>query len=71
MNKVILEFTLNNHKHTYFRRFNIYKEPITTTNKINAKLIKENEIPKIIEAIIKIHGKNAIKDIKTIKGGEE
>ena len=43
MRKVILEFTLNGHKKTYYRRTNIFGEVVTTTNVVSAKRLKEEE----------------------------
>ena len=67
MNKVILEFTLNGRKHTYYRRTDIYGKPITTTNINNAKKIKEINVKNTIELLIKEIGKDNIKDINIIK----
>ena len=67
MNKVILEFTLNGRKHTYYRRTDIYGKPITTTNINNAKKIKEINVKNTINLLIKEIGKDNIKDINIIK----
>ena len=67
MNKVILEFTLNGRKHTYYRRTDIYGKPITTTNVNNAKKIKETDVKNTINLLIKEIGKDNIKDINIIK----
>lgn len=67
MNKVILEFTLNGRKHTYYRRTDIYGKPITTTNVNNAKKIKEADVKNTINLLIKEMGKDNIKDINIIK----
>lgn len=67
MNKVILEFTLNGRKHTYYRRTDIYGKPITTTNVNNAKKIKETDVKNTINLLIKEMGKDNIKDINIIK----
>lgn len=67
MNKVILEFTLNGRKHTYYRRTDIYGKPITTTNINNAKKIKETDVKNTINLLIKEIGKDNIKDINIIK----
>ena len=67
MNKVILEFTLNGRKHTYYRRTDIYGKPITTTNINNAKKIKEINVKNTINLLIKEMGKDNIKDINIIK----
>lgn len=68
MDKVILEFTLNGRKNTYFRRIDIFNKPLTTTNINSAKNIKESEVKNIIKLLIMQYGKNNIKDIKQIKG---
>ena len=67
MNKVILEFTLNGRKHTYYRRTDIYGKPITTTNINSAKKIKEEEAKNTIKLLIKELGKDNVKDINIIK----
>ena len=67
MNQVILEFTLNGRKHTYYRRTDIYGKPITTTNVNNAKKIKETDVKNTINLLIKEMGKDNIKDINIIK----
>jgi hypothetical protein len=66
MRNTILEFTLNGHKHTYYRRTNIFGEVVTTTNKNSAKVIKESEVPSIIKKIITQYGKENVGDIKSI-----
>jgi len=67
MDKVILEFTLNGRKHTYYRRTDVYGKPITTTNVNNAKKVKENTTKDIVNALIKEYGKNNIEDVNIIK----
>lgn len=67
MNKVILEFTLNGRKHTYYRRTDIYGKPITTTNINSAKKIKETDAKNTIKLLIKELGKDNVKDINIIK----
>lgn len=67
MAKVILEFTLNGRKHTYFRRTDIYGKPLTTTNKNSAKQIKETNIKNTIALLIKEYGKSNITDVNVIK----
>lgn len=64
--RVILEFTLNGHKNTYYRRTDIFGDPITTTSKTNAKEIRETEIPTILKSLIMKYGKESIKDFKSI-----
>ena len=70
MKKVILEFTLNGHKHTYFRRVDMYGSPVTTTNRNSARKLKENEVPAIVKLLIKEHGKDNVTDINPISGDE-
>ena len=67
MDKVILEFTLNGRKHTYYRRTDVYGKPITTTNVNSAKKVKENTTKDIVNALIKEYGKNNIEDVNIIK----
>ena len=67
MNKVILEFTLNGRKHTYYRRTDIYGKPITTTNINSAKKIKETDVKNTVKLLIKELGKDNVKDINIIK----
>jgi len=47
MDKVILEFTLNGRKKTYYRRTDINGNPLTTTNKNSAKRIKSLKLKEI------------------------
>lgn len=51
MNKVILEFTLNGRKHTYYRRKTIFGEAVTTTNKNSAKRMDESKVKDIIKLL--------------------
>lgn len=67
MKKVILEFTLNGHKRTYYRRTDVFGEVVTTVNQESARLIKENEVPEIIKKLIVKHGKENVKDVNIIK----
>lgn len=71
MKKVILEFTLDGRKHTYYRRTDIYGKPLITTNVNSAKKIKESEIKGITALLIKEFGKDKITDINPIKEDEE
>lgn len=71
MKKVILEFTLSGHKHTFYRRTNIFGEVVTTTNKNSAKIIKESEIPDIVKKLILQHGKENVDDINPIENGSQ
>lgn len=71
MKNVILEFTLQGHKHTYYRRTNIYGEVVTTTNKNSAKLLKESEVPGIVKKLITQYGKENVGDIKPIENGNQ
>lgn len=70
MKKVILEFTLNGHKHTYFRRVDMYGSPVTTTNIHSARKLKENEVPGIVKLLIQEHGKDNVTDVNPISGDE-
>jgi hypothetical protein len=70
MKKVILEFTLNGHKHTYFRRVDMFGSPVTTTNRNSARKVKESEVPGIVKLLIKEHGKNNVTDVNPISGDE-
>lgn len=70
MKKVILEFTLNGHKHTYYRRTDIYGGPVTTTNINSARKLKESEVPGIVKLLIKEYGKDNVIDIKPISGDD-
>ena len=67
MNKVILEFTCNGHKHTFFKRVSIFGEAVTTNNKESARPIKEQDLPSIVKKLIEQFGKDNIKDINPIK----
>jgi hypothetical protein len=70
MKKVILEFTLNGHKHTYFKRVDMFGSPVTTTNRNSARKVKESEVPGIVKLLIKEHGKNNVTDVNPISGDE-
>ena len=63
MNKVILEFTLSGHKHTFYRRTNVFGEVVTTTNRNSAKLIKEGEVPTLVKKLITQYGKENVEDV--------
>ena len=67
MNKVILEFTCNGHKHTFFKRFSIFGEAVTTNNKDSARGVKEQDVPKVVKKLIEQFGKDNIKDVNPIK----
>ena len=67
MNKVILEFTLNGRKHTYYRRTDIYDKPMTTSNIISAKKLKYTDDKNTVKLLIKELGKDNVKDINIIK----
>jgi hypothetical protein len=67
MNKVLLEFTCNGHKHTFFKRVSIFGEAVTTNNKESARPIKEQDLPNIVKKLIEKFGKDNIKDINPIK----
>lgn len=70
MKKVILEFSLNGRKHTYYRRTTIFGEALTTTNRNSAKKIKESDVPNIVKKLVKQFGKDNIDDIKPIEGDD-
>jgi hypothetical protein len=70
MRAVILELTLNGHKHTYYRRTDMFGRVVTTTNKYSARKIKESEVPGIVKLLIQEHGKENVKDINPISGDE-
>ena len=70
MNKVIIEFTLNGRKNTYYRRTDLYGTPLITTNVNSAKKVKESDAKGIIAQLIKEHGKNNVTDINLIKEDE-
>lgn len=71
MKNTILEFTLNGRKHTYFRRIDIFNEPLVTNNIKNAKKVNESSIPKILKSLVLKYGKDNIKDFKPIKDKKE
>jgi hypothetical protein len=70
MKTVILEFTLNGHKHTYYRRTDLYGKALTTTNIHSASKLRESAVPGIVKLLIKEHGKDNIKDINLISGDD-
>jgi len=57
MEKVKLEFTLNGRKNTYFRRFDMYGKPLTTTNINSARYIKLTEVKGVIKTLMIEYGK--------------
>ena len=63
MKHIILEFTLGGHKHTFYRRTNVFGEVVTTTNRNSAKLIKEGEVPALMKKIITQYGKENVEDV--------
>ena len=67
MKKVILEFTCNGHKHTFFKRLDMFGEAITTNNKDNARAVKKQDIPNLVKKLIEQYGKDNIKDINPIE----
>ena len=67
MKTTILEFTLNNRKHTFYRRTDVYGEPLITTNPNSARKIKKEDIKNIIKKLKLKYGLNNIKDIKCIE----
>ena len=67
MNKGILQFSLNNKKTRYFRRFDLFGKPLITSIKNNAKIIKEINTKDIINALIKEYGKTNLNNVKFIK----
>lgn len=64
--RVMLEFTLDGHKHTFFKRIDVYGDPVATTNKLNARKVKQKDVKALIESLIKHYGKDKIADIKTM-----
>jgi hypothetical protein len=71
MRKVILEFTLKGHKHTYYRRTSIFGEVVTTTNRNSARVFDESETPAIIRKLMTQYGKENVGDIKTIENDSQ
>ena len=71
MKRVILEFTLNGHKHTYYRRTDIFGKPVTTTNVHSARKIKEGDVPGIVSLLVAEHGKDNVTDINPISGDDQ
>jgi hypothetical protein len=67
MKRVILEFTLGGHKHTFYRRTDVFGEVVTTTNKNSAKVIKESDVPGIVKKLITRHGKENVGDVNPIE----
>ena len=67
MKKLYLKFTLNGHKNTYFKRLDIYGEPVTTLNKDGARKIKEKDASDIIKLLVNHYGKDNISDIEKIE----
>ena len=67
MDKVILEFTLNGRKHTYYRRKTIFGEAVTTTNRNSAKRMSESKVPEIIKLLTEQFGKENISEFGVIK----
>ena len=65
--KILLEFTCNGHKHTFFKRLDTYDNPVVTYNKINARPIKENDLKLIVAKLQSFFGENNIKNINPIK----
>lgn len=59
--KAPLEVTLNGHKHTYFRRWDMFGAPVMTHNKKDAKPITQDEMKTVIAKLILMHGKENIK----------
>lgn len=66
-NKILLEFTLCGHRHTYFRRYSIFGNVITTTDITKAKRVKETHVPRILKHIMHQHGNHSVTDIQLIK----
>lgn len=67
MKHIILEFTLGGHKHTFYRRTNIFGEVVTTTNVNSAKVLKESDVPGIVKKLIEQHGKENVEDVNLIE----
>jgi hypothetical protein len=70
MKNIILEFTLNGRKHTYYRRNTYLGEALTTTNIFSAKRLNKENVLEIVEQLKKQFGNN-ITDIKPIKMDEK
>lgn len=68
MDKVKLKFTLKGRKDTYFRRFDLFGKPLTTTNVNSAKSVKESDVKTILKKLIIEYGKDNIKDLAIFKG---
>jgi len=62
--KAPLEVTLNGHKHTYFRRWDMFGMPVMTHNKKDAKPITEDEMKTVIAKLILINGKDNVQPPK-------
>jgi hypothetical protein len=67
MKRIILEFTLGGHKHTFYRRTNVFGEVVTTTNVNSAKILKESDVPGIVKKLIEQHGKENVEDVNLIE----
>lgn len=67
MKNTIIEFTLNNRKHTYYRRLDIANKPLVTTNINNARKVSKYDVAPIIRKLFKEYGKGNIKDFNLIK----
>lgn len=67
MKDTIIEFTLNNKKHTYYRRLDIADKPLVTTNINNARKVNKQDVVPIVRKLFKEYGKDNIKNINLIK----
>lgn len=58
---------MGGHKHTFYRRTNIFGEVVTTTNVNSAKILKESDVPGIVKKLIEQHGKENVEDVNLIE----
>lgn len=58
---------MGGHKHTFYRRTNIFGEVVTTTNVNSAKILKETDVPGIVKKLIEQHGKENVEDVNLIE----
>lgn len=65
--KVKLEFTLCGHKHTYFKRYSIFGNVITTMDVAKAKWIKETHVQRIVKHIRHQYGMHSVEDVNIIQ----
>lgn len=58
---------MGGHKHTFYRRTNVFGEVVTTTNVNSAKVLKESDVPGIVKKLIEQHGKENVEDVNLIE----